>query len=98
MNYGLKTHNIRIAWRNLLKYKVQNIIAVLCLAVGMVFFSLTFILTQRTWQYFKRVGGDSHRAKVELFTKQDSLVFVEPSVIQRVANSHLPSICLLYTS
>lgn len=92
MNYELKMHNIRIAWRNLMKYKVQNIIAVLCLAVGMVFFSLTFILTQRTWQYFKRVGGDSHRAKVELFTKQDSLVFVEPSVIQRVANSHLPSI------
>ena len=89
---NLAFHNIRIAWRNLMKYKVQNIISVLCLAVGMVVFSLTFILSQRTWQYFKRGSGDSHRAKVELFTKQDSLVFIKPSVIQRVANSHLPSI------
>ena len=47
---NLAFHNIRIAWRNLMKYKVQNIISVLCLAVGMVVFSLTFILSQRTWQ------------------------------------------------
>ena len=50
MNFELKMHNIRIAWRNLMKYKVQNIISVLCLAVGMVIFSSTFIFTQRAWQ------------------------------------------------
>ncbi len=92
MNYELRFHNIRIAWRNLMKYKVQNTIAVLCLAVGMVCFSVTFIITQRMWQYWKREGGDPRRAKVELFTQVDSLVYVEPEVIQRVAGSHLPSI------
>lgn len=92
MNNKLTFQNIKVAWRNLMKYKTQNIIAVLCLAVGMVCFSVTFIITQRMWQYWMREGGDPRRAKVELFTQGDSLIFVEPEVIQRVGNSHLPSI------
>lgn len=92
MNFELKMHNIRIAWRNLMKYKVQNIISVLCLAVGMVIFSSTFIFTQRAWQGYERYAGDSRRAMIELYTKQNSFVCVEPSLIQRIANSHLRSI------
>ena len=92
MNYELKLHNIRIAWRNLLKYKVQNTIAVLCLAVGMVCFSMTSIITHRAWQSWKREGGDPRRAKVELYTQNDSILSVCPNDIQRIADSHLPSI------
>ncbi|MBR6032537.1 MAG: ABC transporter permease [Bacteroidaceae bacterium] len=92
MNYELKTHNIRVAWRNLMKYKTQNIIAVLCLAVGLVLFSVTFIITQRIWQNWLREGGDPRRAKVELYAKQDSVAYIEPDIIQRINNSHLPSI------
>lgn len=92
MNLNLSLHNIRIAWRNLMKYKTQNVIAILCLAVGLVFFSLTFILTQRAWQHTMRKGGDPRRATVQLFTQQDSLVFIEPDIIQCISNAHLPSI------
>lgn len=34
-------HNLKIALRNLMKYKVQNLISILCLAVGVVCFSIT---------------------------------------------------------
>ena len=35
-------HNLKTAWRNLLKYKVQNIISIACLAVGVVCFAVVF--------------------------------------------------------
>ena len=34
-------HNLKTAWRNLLKYKVQNVISIACLAVGVVCFAFT---------------------------------------------------------
>ena len=34
-------HNLKTAWRNLLKYKVQNAISIACLAVGVVCFAIT---------------------------------------------------------
>ena len=91
MNYELKMHNIRIAWRNLMKYKVQNTISVFCLAVGMVFFSMTFISTYRTWQDAMQHSGDSRRIKVRLFQKNCRLI-IGPDLLQRIAGSHLPSI------
>lgn len=91
MNYELKMHNIRIAWRNLLKYKVQNTISVFCLAVGMVFFSMTFISTYRTWQDAMQHTGDSRRIKLRLFQKNCRLI-IGPDLLQRIADRHLPSI------
>ena len=91
MNYELKMHNIRIAWRNLMKYKVQNTISVFCLAVGMVFFSMTFISTYRTWQDAMQHSGDSRRIKVRLFQKNCRLI-IGPDLLQRIDGSHLPSI------
>ncbi len=34
-------HHLKTSWRNLLKYKVQNIISIACLAVGVVCFAIT---------------------------------------------------------
>ncbi len=92
MNYELNLRTVRASWRNLMKYKTQNIIAILCLAVGLVLFSMTFIITQRTWQEWMREGGDTRRAKVELYAKPDSIAYIEPEVIQRISKRHLPSI------
>ena len=93
MNYELRFHNIRIAWRNLMKYKVQNTIAVLCLAVGMVFSSLTFIITQRSWQFYKQAGGDDpRRVRVQLYSETDSLRYFHGDVLRRIYDSNLPSI------
>lgn len=92
----LTFHNIRIAWRNLMKYKVQNTIAVLCLAVGMVFSSLTFILTQRTWQYDKQSGGDDpRRVRIELYSQTASLRYFHGDVLRRIYDSNLPSIAFI---
>ena len=59
---NLAFHNVRIAWRNLMKYKGQNIISVLCLAVGMVCFSLTYIFTQQGFTAAMK-NGDSRRSE-----------------------------------
>ena len=37
----LLLHTLKTAWRNLLKYKVQNIISIACLATGVVCFAIT---------------------------------------------------------
>ena len=37
----LLLHSLATAWRNLQKYKVQNIISIACLAVGVVCFAIT---------------------------------------------------------
>ena len=38
---GLLANSLATSWRNLLKYKVQNIISIACLAVGVVCFAIT---------------------------------------------------------
>ena len=91
MNYELILLNIRLAWRNLMKYKVQNIISVLCLAVGMVVFSMTFIYTYRMWKTGMQEIGDSRRAIVS-FSKQNSNLYITPDILQRIEGRHLPSI------
>ncbi|MBR4644222.1 MAG: FtsX-like permease family protein [Bacteroidaceae bacterium] len=93
MKMKLTFHNIRIAWRNLMKYKLQNIIAVLCLAVGMVCFSIGFLFTQRAWESFYRTDGDPKRQSVQLYDqKGDSLVCVGPEILKRINDKHLGSI------
>lgn len=89
---NLAFHNIRIAWRNLMKYKVQNIIAVLCLGVGMVFFSTAFIYTQRKMESQRRYGADPRRVEVIFNTKNDSIAFLSISDMKRIGDSHLSSI------
>ena len=44
----LITHNLKAAWRNILKYKVQNTISVLCLSVGVICFAATFVAVKDT--------------------------------------------------
>ena len=93
MNYELILRNVRASWRNLMKYKTQNIIAVLCLSVGLVLFSATFIIMQRAWQRWKRSDGDSRRAEVSLpsETERYHQAFA-PEDIRRIYNANLSSI------
>ena len=89
----LTFHNIRIAWRNLLKYKVQNIIAVLCLTVGLVCFSVSFIIAQRALERRLRGDGNPRRQYVSIYdTKGDSVVYVGPKTLKRISDKHLSSI------
>ena len=45
-------HYLKIAIRNLLKYKLQNIISILCLAVGVVCFTVTFHFVVEIWKLY----------------------------------------------
>ena len=49
MNLKLFLSNLRTSVRNLLKYKVQNVISILCLAVGIVCFTVTFYFASNIW-------------------------------------------------
>ena len=46
----LITHNLKAAWRNILKHKVQNTISVLCLSVGVLLFGITLYFTNVLWE------------------------------------------------
>lgn len=45
----LLLQNIRVSLRNLMKYKAQNLISILCLAVGIVCFTVTLHFVVETW-------------------------------------------------
>lgn len=42
-------HNLKSGWRNILKYKVQNTVSVLCLSVGIICFGITLYFTNAWW-------------------------------------------------
>lgn len=98
MNYELKFHNIRVAWRNLMKYKVQNIISVLCLAVGVVWFSLFFICFQRLFEMEHRKGIDPRRVTIQISDKEamkqdkDMRLCFTPKILKKISDKRLPSI------
>ena len=92
MNNELISRTVRASWRNLMKYKMQNIISVLCLAVGMVLFSATFIFLLRAWQLWQRVGGDPRRAQVELWTSEGKRHSVNHDDERRIYEANLSSI------
>ncbi|MCQ2197097.1 MAG: ABC transporter permease, partial [Bacteroidaceae bacterium] len=47
----LVVHNLKIAWRNLLKYKLQTSISILSLTVGMLCFALSALWLRYENQY-----------------------------------------------
>lgn len=47
---ALFAHNFTSGWRNILKYKTQNIISVLCLSVGVLFFAIALYFINSLWQ------------------------------------------------
>lgn len=52
-------HNLKAAWRNILKYKVQNTISVLCLSVGIICFAFTLhLVNERIISEFTKQFGN----------------------------------------
>ena len=52
-------HNLKSGWRNILKYKVQNIVSILCLSVGIICFGITLYFTNAWWHYTVKHELDS---------------------------------------
>lgn len=60
-------HNLTSGWRNILKYKTQNIISVLCIAVGVLILSITFYGMRTVYYNLFRPMWDESRTKVYLY-------------------------------
>lgn len=73
MNINLFLSNLRTSVRNLLKYKVQNIISILCLAVGVVCFTVTFHFVVEIWKLYS-YDLDSKSANVTFFDNKENMV------------------------
>ena len=53
-------HNLKSGWRNILKYKVQNIVSILCLSVGIICFGITLYFTNAWWHDTVKYKFDSN--------------------------------------
>ena len=76
------THNLKIAWRNLMKYKMQNLISVVALAVGMVTIAATHYVLghMRLPGYCYEPYGDRTYV-MELHGLKDSTERTNPNVL-----------------
>lgn len=52
-------HNLITGWRNIMKYKVQNIVSVLCLSVGIICFGITLYFSNAFWHDTVKYEFDS---------------------------------------
>ena len=71
-------HNLKIALRNLAKYRLQSVVGVLSVALGMVFCSLTFIWIryERSFDAFHRDADDIYMVMRRIY--QPKVIFSNP--------------------
>lgn len=84
-------HNLAAGWRNILKYKTQNIISVLCLSVGVVLFTLTVIIL-----YSDDISVNSDIYGITLWEEEDMLHFVNYDAKNISTIRDLPSVKSVY--
>ena len=58
-------HYLKVALRNLWKYKVQSVISALCLAVGIVVFSVVYLFVDRMADAYSRLPEHERRVRIE---------------------------------
>lgn len=64
-------HNLTSGWRNILKYKTQNIISVLCIAVGVLIFSITIYGFRILYSNALRPMWDASHTQLYLYEKDN---------------------------
>ncbi len=79
-------HYLKIAWRNLLKYKTQSVISILGLAIGFTAFSFTL-----SWIRYER-GYDSHNPDADRIYR----VFVKDSTLVGGISQNSPNALVAY--
>ena len=70
-------HNLKIAFRNLLKYKTQSVISVLGLAVGFTCFALSAIWIRYEMSYD---SFHEHAGQIHIVRKKDKIGFGKDGV------------------
>ncbi len=59
-------HNLKAGWRNILKYKVQNTISVLCLSVGVICFAISLYFINVLWQNVEKKYFQDNRVECSI--------------------------------
>ena len=86
-------HNLAAGWRNILKYKTQNIISVLCLSVGVVLFTWSVITL-----YSDDISVNSDIYGITLWEEEDMLHFVNYDAKNISTIRDLPSVKSVYVT
>lgn len=63
-------HYLKVALRNLLKYKVQNIVSALCLAIGIVVFSMVYLFVDRFADAYSRLPDSERRVLIRAYGEE----------------------------
>lgn len=90
-------HNLAVGWRNILKYKTQNIISVLCLSVGVVLFTWT-VITLSSEVGSRDISVNSDIYGITLWEEEDMLHFVNYDAKNISTIRDLPSVKSVYVT
>lgn len=83
MNIQFK-HNLVSGWRNILKYKTQNIISILCLSVGTAVFATTITILIVLWDGGLWAINDKNSFEVHFNNTSGEIVECTPDMICRI--------------
>ena len=86
-------HYLKVALRNLLKYKTHSFISALCLAVGIVCYTIICFFMQE-WAKLENLPDSERRIRITVNQKQSP--FFRTNEIKRLEEQSIS--CLLYTS
>lgn len=86
----LLQHNLISGWRNILKYKTQNIISVLCLSVGTVFFAVVIWFVIGVWNTDISVIFDDSTKSAMIYDECGEIASLEPEELRII--QQLPSV------
>lgn len=81
---ALFKHNMTTGWRNVLKYKTQNIISVLCLSVGVLCFAIAMYFINITWVNYMNDIVEGHKVTVHAQTDEKGLVYTDYSMLKQM--------------
>lgn len=78
-------HNLKAAWRNILKHKVQNTISVLCLSVGVICFAISLYFINVLWQNVEKKYFQDNRVECDIWAEgQSKLKAIDLSDIEKI--------------
>lgn len=69
----LLTHNLKAGWRNILRYKTQNTISIICLSFGVLCFAITMYFVNVCWEDYAKSAVLQNRTEVSAMKKDRSM-------------------------
>lgn len=89
---NLFSHNLISGWRNIMKYKVQNAVSVLCLSVGIICFGITLYFVNATLHYKMKWEFDDKYYHCDLATDDGGDHIMASTITFADSVQQLPSV------